>query len=216
MKKDNTKNKIQITAEEGGVAEVTVNGEKVGEIGHDGTTVVFTDNGSRTVDAATASDAFLGGTTVVLNKDLTGAFMNGASVAVAEDGSLRASGKDDTVTVKPAAANDAGVSAPVVAVKEVIPLVASPSLPDKKLSRREKRKAAEAAMAEAAKTMLFDIGRTGTVEQFRAANKLAVEKQSKAKHPLFQFKLLDEARSRSIPWRRRANRTPQRCYSGVS
>ncbi len=101
------KKKIQVSLEEGGVADVTINGTKVAEISPDGNVVTFTDKGTQLAKPAATEATTKKGTSIDIGEAFNTVAMYGATVEAAADGSLivYTNGK---VFTKPPAANAAG------------------------------------------------------------------------------------------------------------
>lgn len=111
------KNKIQVSLEEGGIADVTINGMKVAEISPDGNVVTFTDKGTQLVKLAEATEtAVKKGTSIDIGKSFNTVAIYGATVEAVADGSLivYTNGK---VEVKPVSANDTAVEALKIGMK---------------------------------------------------------------------------------------------------
>jgi len=111
------KKKIQVSLEEGGVADVTINGAKVAEISPDGNVVTFTDKGTQLAKPAAATEATAKkGTSIDIGEAFNTVAMYGATVEAATDGSLivYTNGK---VFTKPAPANDTAVEALKIGMK---------------------------------------------------------------------------------------------------
>ena len=111
------KKKIQVSLEEGGVADVTINGTKVAEISPDGNVVTFTDKGTQLAKPAAAPEtAAKKGTSIDIGESFNTVAMYGATVEAATDGSLivYTNGK---VFIKPAPANDTAVEALKIGMK---------------------------------------------------------------------------------------------------
>jgi hypothetical protein len=107
------KKKIQVSLEEGGTADVTINGTKVAEISPDGNIVTFTDKG---IQLAKAEAATKKGTSIDIGEAFNTVAVYGAKVELAANGSLivYTNGK---VFTKPALANDTSVEALKIGMK---------------------------------------------------------------------------------------------------
>lgn len=111
------KKKIQVSLEESGVADVTINGTKVAEISPDGNVVTFTDKGTQLAKPAAVTEATeKKGTSINIGEAFNTVAMYGATVEAATDGSLivYTNGK---VFTKPAPANDTAVEALKIGMK---------------------------------------------------------------------------------------------------
>jgi hypothetical protein len=101
MSEESAKKKIQVSLEEGGVADVTINGTKVAEVSPDGNVVVFTNEDVQTKPAAAATED----KQLSIGKDFNTVAIYGAKVKLATDGSVIVY-TNGIVTIEPAAAND--------------------------------------------------------------------------------------------------------------
>jgi hypothetical protein len=97
------KKKIQITVEEGGIAEVTIDSAKVAEISPEGNVESFADFQVKPAIADAAAKESVG-----IIKAFNSAAVYGVTIEKAADGKLTIS-TNGTVTVKPAPANDTAI-----------------------------------------------------------------------------------------------------------
>ena len=89
MAEEKTKNKIQVSGEEGGPVEVTINGVKVAEISPAGNVLAFTDNVELAKPGAVAEEAVKAeGGSVNINEGRNTVSAYGAAARVAADGRL--------------------------------------------------------------------------------------------------------------------------------
>lgn len=112
----NAKKKIQVSVEEGGIADVTINGVKVAEISPDGNVVAFAGKDVQEKPAVTTDMAVKKGASIEIGEAFNTVAIYGATVEAAADGSLvvYTGGKVSTKTV---AANDTVIEAPKIGMK---------------------------------------------------------------------------------------------------